>query len=961
VQAALAAWLLALARRRPVLLAVDNAHRIDDASAALLATLAAEVASQALLIVVCHKPEQLASSPAALRVLHQSGARMVLRGLKRDEVHELVKLWFGAVENSARLADWLHRVSGGNPQACTELAEHLVRHNAVRYIQGSWVLPQALSERELPTSLEQILQQRIAALPVPSRSLADALSVHRGQVSLDRCLALAEAEGVAEPFAALETLVRENVLLSAGDAYHFTHDALREALVAGIDPERRKQLHRGMGALIERGGLDSVGGLLDAGWHLLHGGEEEHGAHLLAEAGLRLTYASDEMRAAVPALRAALEVYLRMRKPDHELLRLLAPLGMAGYYVDRKLADEFGDLVLDTFERVLGVTRARRLRGLLGRTASLYLSLGVSALHFLVTPGLGGIGGLRRQIANYIACTTALTGTATVCLDPVTARRRADRLETLAALGGRDHAARLAYRFVQLLARLPEERVVEIADGCRELLERLEDPRPIPDMPSDARAFLHSGVLYALGSMEVFREGTGALECAQKLQERGFKLDETVSDQLRTLHHAMRGEVVLAEMYRARVEMHAMQAGSAWQAEVWVPSSTIIVYVLTLDTIGLKRAMEQIDRLAQEIPSLRRHAELARAEYHHLKGEHDRGFELAGPHLDGTADRSFLGRSFAVSNRARALNRLGRHAEAKAAVEPLIARLTAQDRTVVAIYGNLFRELSHAHAGLGEHAQAFELVDALLERHEPSRHPLLLGNLHATAAAIAVGAGDVPRALEHVSHMEHWFRPTGNPALIGQCERMLRQVRRLVDGGPGAGDAAPADGGSADDASAARSARSLLSHCQGPEQRAQFALDLLLNHVRGESGFLFSFEGGALSLIAPQHGEEPPPQLLSRLHSDIAGQMEDEAATVVTKAPGSASLPPPMPVVEVEQVYRSYVLTIPGRDELRIVGAVAVSVGEKPLRPAQQAFLQGVARSLFEAGDAGATTDTRTR
>src|SRR5262249_34216656 len=55
-QDALSNWLLAVAGRRPLLLAVDNAERVDDASAALLATLAAEAPKHGLFLLVCAEP-----------------------------------------------------------------------------------------------------------------------------------------------------------------------------------------------------------------------------------------------------------------------------------------------------------------------------------------------------------------------------------------------------------------------------------------------------------------------------------------------------------------------------------------------------------------------------------------------------------------------------------------------------------------------------------------------------------------------------------------------------------------------------------------------------------------------------------------------------------------------------------------------------------------------------------------
>ena len=942
-QASLSDWLVALAARRPLLLAIDNAQSMDDASAALLSTLADVAPSHALLIVACTRPGDEHSVLPAMRALHAAGTRMVLHGLGRNDVHALVRLLFGGVENTERLADWMHRLSGGNPRACMELAAHLVDEHVIRYIHGAWVLPQELSTLELPESFGAIVGHRIQRLPEAAQSLAQVLAVHRGALPLQRCLALAKQLAIESPHDALQTLTQEGILRVASDSYHFAHDAVRDRVLAAISDTRRRVLHCMLGALLVTSeSHQDINALLDAGWHLLHGGEEERGAMLLADAGLRLRFSSDEMSASVPALRAALSVYRRLKRPVHEQLRLLTPLTLAGYYSDRRLADEFGDETLRLYQRHLGIDFAARLRPLLGRHLSMWLAIGLTGLRYMLRPALGGIRALRMRIADYIVCCTALTGVATICLDAATARRRASCIEPLCVFGS-DHGAAIGYRFALLLAAIPEERFVEVIDGCTELLARLELPRPIVDLEPDARKQLHGGLLYALASMDAFRTDSRVLEYADSLERIGLTLYEMVADQLRTTYHALRGEVELADRYRARVELHAVQAGSAWQVEVWAPSSTIIVNVLTLDTIGLKRTMELFVHLANEIPSLRRNARMAESDYWFLKGNYERGVAIARPELEATPDRGFIGRTFAISNQARTLNRLGRHSEAKALVEPLVARLSEGDKQVVAHYSNLSRELALAHSGLGDHDRALAIIDAMIVRFSPSKHPLLLGNLHATAATVAMAAGQVSSALEHVTHMEDAFRPTANPALIAQCEHMRREVRRQVDvATPRGATALEALGSAPGELSA--SFQSLLSKCPHSDERAQLALDLLVNHARGRGGFLFSFQHDHLSLIAPQHGAEPQTEIVERIRSDIARDLDVDDVTVLSTHSRRPSHEGDEPT---RTEYRTYVLTLPEDDGVRVVGALVVEAGTRALKLLPPGVLETIAYSLF--------------
>ncbi len=222
-QTALADWVFALCERRPLVLAIDNAQRLDEGSAAFVATVARASRAHALLVLVAPKPGEAASASAAMRAIEDAGSTMKLRGLARDDVHALVRLLFGDVPNTGRLAEWVHQLSGGNPQACMDLVHHLVDQSVIRYAEGTWTLPQELQKHELPGTIEQALDVRLARLTPGARKLAEASCVHRGTLPIERCVAAASAENVGDAYAALEGLAREEVLVQVGASYHFSH------------------------------------------------------------------------------------------------------------------------------------------------------------------------------------------------------------------------------------------------------------------------------------------------------------------------------------------------------------------------------------------------------------------------------------------------------------------------------------------------------------------------------------------------------------------------------------------------------------------------------------------------------------------------------------------------------------------------------------------------------------------
>jgi len=949
--AALSGWLDNLCARRALLIAIDNAQALDDVSGALFAMLANASSAVKMLIVACVKTDQREPAPSSVRAVlqAQAGTRLRLRALTRQDVDALVQLWFGDVEHAARLADRLHRVSGGNVRACSELAEHLVRTRVVRDVQGAWVLPTALDASELPAGANELQSTRVRALSDSERRMAEALAVHRGNVPLARCLEIAAGEGIDDPYALLENLVRESVLHNTGDAYALSYHALRDALLAELTPERSRELHLRMGGLIAADGTD-VMQKLDAGWHLLQGGERERGAALLAEAGLSVGYSSDDLASAVPALRAAQEVYRSQNFSDYDRVRLLCPLALASFFADRRLGDEYGTEAIAVIERVLGLRMHARLAPLLGRRAALFLSIALAALRFAVRPRSGLFAGFHALIVQCIASITSLCATAAVCLDSTRAAQIAERLAPLCLLGA-DSGAAYAYRFARVLATAPRENVSEVIAESRLLLARLDDKKPIPLLPDAARGALRAGVLQLLGAMELFCADPDTLSIANRLEQTGMVQDRATADQLRLSYHALRGEAKLAHAFRNKVEMHAIQGGTLWLFEVWSPSFFILVYLSSLDTMGLKRLTERFDRLVQEVPSVCHDATMVKAEYHHLKGDHAIAFAISAPVLESTSDRSFMGRSAAVATRCRALNQLERHAEAKAILKPMIDRLSESDHRIALMYINLSREYALAHAGLRDFDEAFRVLDENLGRYANSKHPLLLGNLHSTAASVAIAAGDMLRALGHSNEMGRWFRATENPVLIAQHEKLSRRLRAMQGMAIGTELSAPSP---ANDQRTldVQSALSRLTQLPAAEERAGFALRLLLDQIGASAGYLFVNRHDEASLIAPFHGEEPPPPLLDRVAIELrsaSGTDEQTIATsddLATRAQGRSEF-------STQALYVIHLLENGGR----ILGALAALQPEgRGLRRPRPAFFNAVASALFDALETSGTS-----
>ena len=278
------------------------------------------------------------------------------------------------------------------------------------------------------------------------------------------------------------------------------------------------------------------------------------------------------------------------------------------------------------------------------------------------------------------------------------------------------------------------------------MTERLEDPRPIHGFTPELRQMQLVNTMYAWGALEGLRENPEALRIADKLDALGLQLGNLYADQVRASYHGVRGEAALADHYRKRVEIFALQAGSGWLAEIWSPTSAILFDLMSRDGVGIRRVMGELDRLGAEIPSLRRYARLARAAYYALHGDDLAAKETIGDLIDAEP-RSFIGWTPMMGIAVRVFTRLGeRERGAGRSGERALSLLDADDRGVTTMVVPLITELALLDAELGEPAAAARRIEDYLAQIGDRGGPVTLGTLHEARAQIALALRRRPRA-----------------------------------------------------------------------------------------------------------------------------------------------------------------------------------------------------------------------
>jgi len=259
---ALGALLAAEARRRPLLLVLEDAHAADPGTTAFAAAMARELRGAAAGLLVVGRALPPGFDASALDFT------MTLGPLPDEEARLLLRAILARLPDppEALLAMTLERAKG-NPFAVEEVVRLLIETGAIHADAERWSVDAARLARaatELPKALDDLVRIRVASLSSEEREALRKAAVC-GEVFPDGAIAMIELlEGrKLEDFdlfgdeerrrldAVLGGLVRKDLLLARGVAptggadreYAFKHPVVRRQIYEGVDETRRRRYH----------------------------------------------------------------------------------------------------------------------------------------------------------------------------------------------------------------------------------------------------------------------------------------------------------------------------------------------------------------------------------------------------------------------------------------------------------------------------------------------------------------------------------------------------------------------------------------------------------------------------------------------------------------------------------------------------------------------------------------------
>ena len=884
LQSALRTWLLEFASRRPLAIAVDDFERIDEPSAALIASLTWEAPSRRLVYAGSLQPGDPESPDSALGILRKHASEITLAPLTDAEVTALLASLFGDVPNLEGVAARIAGPSGGRPRECISFAQHLVDEGAITYAGGSWTLPTDIPEGLLPASLEDAFARRITLLGPLSRHLAAMLAENL----VDR---ISRAEwlriGLA-PSALLDTAIDElqAARLVSGDpsGYALSGGGVARILTRSLTVAEKLEIHQELSTLHESSG----GHLLLMVHHGLGGHHPEAALdRLLAEATTSESRTVLSISAAlalgtnrtVRALELALTWAERLGRGRRDLQAFWVMLaGAIAQGADPAPFYRVKATWLSQLKHDSGFDDWLALDPSLDPAARAMMAVGAASQRYSATPEeervLSPLEAIQ-QLVSYVVFSIAISARV---LDLELQASLPELLVPFAPLNPMVAAMLTNARGTSLFGEGKRERA---HDAAREVLDQLEqvggaELRYVDKVRAAVTCTLAT-IDTSLGIHSVW------ISRFEKDQDPNQRVSAWALKRIAALHQ---GDWEMAEAHRRRGELLSLETSASSMFSIL--GEQLDVHAMARDLTGLMQVRAGIRAMADRCPGWRSQMHVADAHYHRLRGDFSAALaavELAVSEGERGTVRSpsvIAGRTLAVE----LLAELGRADEAFRLGKEELARCEALGMRYFA--RNLSRAVAAAEAKLGQTAPALERVQAVItEQVALGVTGLALGRSYELGARIALEARYTEAFRTFAALAREQYHPGESSVLGALYERLMDDGRQagVIDATPDAcSDTKLSDA----ELGSVQNLTLLMTGCATARERAERALGLLCDGDPPTRGHLFLFTDDGLALVASNTPCESVTEIIGFARSCV--ERESEASSMATEAMLSVAL-----------------------------------------------------------------------
>jgi class 3 adenylate cyclase/tetratricopeptide (TPR) repeat protein len=266
------------AEDRPLLLVFEDLHWADESTLLLLEYLAPSLPEMPVMIVGTFRDDEIEAGSPLARILNQLVrerlvTRVPLRRLTEEVVASLVAGLTGQ-RPPAALVRGIYAQSEGNPFFAEEIYLHLAESGVLFDDHGRFRGDLRVEDLEVPSSVRMVIGERLGRLSEATQRALVAAAV-RGRVFELELVERVAGDPGGDLLDAFDEAERARLITpskSEPSSYAFTHELIRQTLLAGASTVRRRRLHLAIADALEAIHADDLEAhAADLAFHLAHG------------------------------------------------------------------------------------------------------------------------------------------------------------------------------------------------------------------------------------------------------------------------------------------------------------------------------------------------------------------------------------------------------------------------------------------------------------------------------------------------------------------------------------------------------------------------------------------------------------------------------------------------------------------------------------------------------------------